>query len=380
MRSNPTGSVCLRMPKAGIFLLSLIASLSLLGAFSGQSKASPVSLKFDNGRLTIGSIFDNKVILPATSTFPSDSLPTPQRTDIQLEGDLTGGKLSFPASTNTGLQFPYMHLMHPLERDLKIPITFRLNNPGLNGTWNEKTGAMSLTGKLDIIVVTGTGTNFPIPDDLTDTGTPPLGLLARCRIDDVPVKFSTANKIPTTAQPFTGGFGIHGAITTTWDHLPKAKSENGGDCGDLNMLLNFDGGIWLSNGIVKPIPQPKPQESCETDLSLCPMSKFVEIDDVRLRPGRKSVRPGSKLTLTVKVHNSGNLTARKLKVRIKSSSRSVRVPKFVTLRVPAGRYGRKKFHVKVRRNATGRVRITAIKNGWPGRTLLKIRSKKKVGR
>ena len=221
-----------RWSRAGVLMLLLALAFAGLAAAAPQSKASPVQLTFDNGQVNMG-FFRDRVVLPATDTFPSPDLPTPQRTDIQLNADLTNGTITVPQATNTGLQFPYMHLMHPIEQDLKIPLTLRLNQEGLTGTWDQATGKMTLEGPVDIIVVTGTGTNFPLPDSLNDVGVPPLGLFARCRFDNVPMSFSTDNKKPTTGQAFTGGFGKDGALTASWKSLTKSVSENGGNCADL---------------------------------------------------------------------------------------------------------------------------------------------------
>ena len=362
--------------QTSLLLLAFAIALTGLMAFSSQSKAAPATIKFDNGRISIGSVFGNRVILPATDTFPSPDLPTPQRTDIELNADLTGDQITVPAATNTGLQFPYMNLLHPDGSGVKIPLTMRLNEPGLTGTWDEATGAMTLEGEVDIIVVTGTGTTFPVPDSLTDVGVPPLGLFARCRVDNLPLSLSTENKKPITAERFTGGFGVDGALTASFDSLPAAKSENGGDCGLLNMLLDNPGGLWLANGVVEPKPQPKPKPTCQTDFTLCPEPKFIEIDDVRLRPGRKAVRPGQKVVFTVRVHNSGNIPARNLKVKIKTTNKAFKVPKTVKLTVPARRSAKKKFVVRVKRNAKGRARITAVKNGWAGNSFLRVKRKK----
>lgn len=365
-----------RFGTAGYFLLVLAVALAGFAFTAAQSKASPVQLTFDNGQANLG-FFRDRVILPATDTFPSPDLPAPQRTDIQLNGDLTNGVVTIPQATNPGTQFPYMHLMHPIEQDLKIPFTFRLNSQGLTGTWDEATGKMTLEGPVDIIVVTGTGTGFPLPDSLDDVAVPPLGLFARCRFDNVPMSFSTDNKKPTTGQAFTGGFGKDGALTASWKSLTKSVSENGGNCADLNQLTTSDGGLWLSNGVVDPIAQPgPPPATCETDLSLCPDPTYTAIDDVKLRPGRKTVKPGQTLTFTVKVHNSGNIAAKKLKVKVKSTNPAFKAPKFVTLTVPAGKSASRKFKVRIRRGARGRGRITAVNNGWAGHAYLKVKPKR----
>ena len=362
--------------KTLFFVLTFAFVCAGLAAGASPSKAAPVQLTFDNGRASFG-FFSDRVVLPASDTFPSPDLPAPQRTDIQLNGDLTNGAITIPQLTNSGVQFPYMHIMHPIEQDLKIPLTLRLNSEGLTGTWNDATGAMTLEGPVDVIVVTGTGTNFPLPDSLDDLAVPPLGLFARCRFDNVPMSFSTSRKRPVTGQAFSGGFGVNGAITASWDELTPAVSENGGECDQLNQLTTSNGGLWLSNGIVDPIPQPDPPgPTCETDLTLCPDPKYTEIDGVRLLPGRKAVRPGQKIMLRLRVHNSGNAPARKLKVRIRSS-KGFRVPKRVVLTVPAGRFASKKFAVRIKRNAKRRGRITAVSNGWRGNAFLRVKMKKR---
>jgi hypothetical protein len=373
MRTNSLTARIRDIRTSTLFLLALAVCLTGFAAMASQSKATPVSLTFDNGRASFGFLSD-RTVLPADSQFPSPDLPAPQRTDIQLNGDLADGQITIPAATNTGVQFPYMHVMHPLEPDLKIPFTFRLNSDGLTGTWDEATGAMTLEGKLDVIVITGQGSSFPLPDSLDDVAVPPLGLFARCRFDDVPVKFSTATKSPFTGQAFKDGFGVNGAMTTAWDSLTPSVSENGGECGDLNQITTSSGGLWLSNGVVEPVPQPgDPDPTCETDLSLCPTPKYVEIDAVRLKPGRKVVRAGQKLILRVKVHNSGNKAAKNLKVKIKTTNKAFKAPKFVKLTVPAGKHASKKFKVKVKRNAKGRARITAASKGWSGHSYLKVK-------
>ena len=100
------------------------------------------------------------------------------------------------------------------------------------------------------------------------------------------------------------------------------------------------------------------------------------IDNVKLRPGKKTVRRGQKLVLTVKVHNSGNIAAKNLKVRLKSTNKAFKLPKKIRMTVPAGGSAKKKFTVRIKRNARGRGRIVAASNGWAGRTHLKVKPRK----
>lgn len=373
MPSNHSIHRGIRIP--GLLLLALALAITAFAAAAPRADAAPVNLTFDNGRLTIGSIFNNRVVLPASPTFPSDDLPTPQRTDIQLTGDLTDGDVTIPASSNTGAQFPYMYLEHPVTPELKIPVTLRMNEPGLTGTWNAATGEMNLDGTLDLIVVTGLGNNMP-PDLSIDLGTPPLSLFARCRMNDLPVRLSTETKTPTTAQRFTGGFGVNGALTTNWNDLPNPISENGGDCPQLDPYIHAKGGLWLSNAVVEPIPQEIPQETCETKPTLCPPEPFSEIDDVRLTPKRKTVKPGKKVVLKVRVHNVGNQAVAAQPVKLKSSNKRVKVPKKIKVKVPAEGWGTAKVVVRVKGKAKGKARITASSNGWSNTSVLKIKKKK----
>ena len=65
-------------------------------------------------------------------------------------------------------------------------------------------------------------------------------------------------------------------------------------------------------------------------------------------------------------------------MKLKSTNRAFRVPKTVTMTVPARGFASRKFKVTVGKKARGRARITAVKNGWPGHAYLKVKPKKKV--
>ncbi len=372
-----------RLKATGLTLAALAVTALCLTGFASSAGAAPVTMTFDNGRVSISALFQDKVILPATDQFPSDDLPLPQRTDVQLIGDLSGDQLSFTKALNTGLQFPYMHLIHPLDPTLKVPFTFRLNDPGLTGTYDAETGKVDLTGSLDVIVITGTGSAFPLPDSLDDLGVPPLGLLARCRVDDVPVSFTSSGQVPTT--PFTGsaykdGLSGNGALVASWTDLPDPVSENGGECDDLNPIIHGDGGLWLSTGLTEPDPIEEPEPTCETDPRLCPPPDFTEIDAVRVAPKKRTVRIGKKakrVKLRVRVHNSGNVPATKTLVRIRSSNRRVKVRKQLRIDVPAAGWATATVVATVKKRARGRARITAASHGWSNAANLKIKQVKK---
>ena len=368
----------MHLVQAALFLVATVMILVGIAGFVTGAKAGPVTFTIDNGQASFGGgAFRNIKVLPANPTFPSDSLPLPQRTDIELNGTETDGALSFPASTNTGLQFPYMFLPHPLE-DIRIPITMRLNEPGLTGTYDAGTGATTLEGSVDIIVITGTGTNFPLPDATVDAAVPPLGLFARCRISDAPVNFTTEDKFPFNGAPFQGGFGVNGSMSTNWNGLPGAVSENGGDCELVPLVTTSSGGLWFSNGIVEPSPQPPPPEpTCETAPRLCPDPPEAAITATSVTPKKRRVKVGKVVKLKVGVTNSGTAAATRVRVRIRSSNRKVKAPRVIKLNVPAGSKASKRIKVRVKRKAKGKAKITVNAEGHKSSTRLKI---KKVAR
>lgn len=369
MRFSDDRSYRLRLTRVTLFFSALV-----LAAFglSGVAKAGPVQLKLDHGQISLG-IFKQDKILPATPKFPSDDLPTPQRTDVTLVGTETNGALSFPDSLNTGLQFPYMNVPHPTE-DLKIPFTFRLAPPGLTGSYDAATGEAHIKGKFDIIVVTGTGTNFPLPDTLIDLGDPPLGVFARCRIAGVGLDLSTETKAPYTGQRFTGGFGVNGAMTASWTNVPEAVSENGGDCGLVTAVTTGKGAIWLSNGVAEPKPQPPLKQTCENNQDLC----VTDISEFRLSPKKRKVKAGKRVTMKLQVTNTGKADAFDLPVQLKSSNKRVKVRKTLTFdRVLAGETVTETFKVRVKRKARGKAKIRATYGSLSAKSKLKIKKLRK---
>lgn len=374
-----------RFTTATLAVLVAVLGLVAIGVTAPRASAMPVTMKFDHGRTSISYLFADKDVLPATSTFPSDTLPLPQRTDIELVGSVNESKLEFPSLLNSGLQFPYMHLMHPTEPDLKVPFTMRLRPPGLEGTWDKDTGEITdLAGKVDFIIVLGTGKLFPLPDGLDDLAVPSLNLFARCRISNVPVSFSTSGTrdwVRFKGQPFTDGLTKDGAMATFWDDLPNPTIENGDEeaaenCGMLGNLIHGEGGIWLSHGIAEPIIPPDPEPTCETDYRLCPPDPAPAIKALRLKPKKRAVKAGKRLMLKVRIRNTGDEAGTAM-VKLKSSNRRVRIRKQVRVNVPAGSWAVKKVPLRFGKNARGKARVTARTHGLIARSNFKVKPRKK---
>lgn len=386
-----------RRTAAVLSALATALTVVALGAMTPAAEAipMPMTMKFDHGRTSISYLFADKDVLPATSTFPSDDLPLPQRTDIELVGTRDGSNLNFPAALNTGLNIPYMHLMHPIEPDLKVPFTMRLNQPGLKGTFDEETGEITdLAGTVDFIIVLGTGKLFPLPDGLDDLAVPPLNLFARCRISDVPVSFSTSGTrdyVHFKGQPYTEGLGGDGAIATFWGDLPDPTVENGDaeaeeNCGSLANLIHGDGGLWLSHGITEPIVPPDPEPSCETDYRLCEPDEpeepepFVSIRKLKLQPKMRQVRAGKQAKIKVRVRNAGTKAANGVTVKLRSSNGRVRIRKKIRMNVPARSWAVRTVPVKAGKRARGKAKITARTHGVTARATVKVKPLKKKKR
>ena len=367
---------------AATFAALVLVALGLSGLMS-QANAAPVSVTFNSGQLSVGPVILQRQILPATSQFPSDQLPTPQRTDIQLNGTQTGNDISFPVSSNPGTQFPYMNFTNPIDPAQKIPFTIRLKGDGLNGTFDAATGEGHLAGNIDIFIVLGTGASFPLPDANPDIAVPPLGLFGRCRIADVPVDFSTETKSPFTASRYTGGLTGTGSMTTAWENLPVAAIENGtaeeaANCATLNSIIHSPGGLWLANGIEKPAPQPDPPApTCETDPTVCPPPTFSEITDLTLTPKKKKVKAGKKVKFTAHVTNSGTKAAEGVVVKFKSSNKNVKVAKSKKITVPPNTTSPVSVKVRVKRKAKGSANVHVATSGWTADSTVRIKAKKK---
>jgi hypothetical protein len=358
--------------------LVILAAVVLGTATAASATAAPVSMVFDHGRLSMGALLRDQHVLPAADRFPSDSLPLPQRTDVELTGTETDGVLSFPEALNPGTKFPYMGMDHPAEAGLKIPVTFRLNPPGLTGTYDRQTGAVRLEGSIDIVVITGQGASFPLPDGLVDSAVPPLGLLARCRIPDLPVSLSTENELPYRGSPFASGLSGDGAIAMMWNTVPAAVSENGGDCDTLNVITAGYGGLWLSHGLSEAPFARRPAPTCSEDPAVCPKpdpepSGSANITGIRFVPAKRFLRPGRKATLRLRVTNSGDAPAR-VAVRLRKSSRGVVVRRRASLLVPAGSHATLRLKVRARRSASGTAVVSATAAGHRSAAVLKIRS------
>lgn len=105
-----------------------------------------------------------------------------------------------------------------------------------------------------------------------------------------------------------------------------------------------------------------------------PRRREPDLTRVRVFPKKRTVTAGRQVRLTVRVTNTGTAPAKGVKVRLRSSTRRVRVPKTVRIR-RIGRDATASINVRARsRGKTrGRTRITARAGGRKAGMVLKLR-------
>lgn len=111
-----------------------------------------------------------------------------------------------------------------------------------------------------------------------------------------------------------------------------------------------------------------------------PRKSKAIVNRVAVRPKKRKLRAGKRLKLTVRVSNfiTATANAKKVKVRIKSSNRRVKVRKRVVIRsIRPGKTARVKVAVRARRKARGKAKITVTVAGKKARAHLRVIAKKK---
>nr|MDQ2701091.1 hypothetical protein [Actinomycetota bacterium] len=105
----------------------------------------------------------------------------------------------------------------------------------------------------------------------------------------------------------------------------------------------------------------------------------ARISKVRIQPKKKNLKAGKKTKLVVKITNAGNAPAKKVKLRLKSSNRRVKVKKVITIkRIGAKKTAKVKITVRAKRGAKGKAKITARVGKKKARATVKIKKAKKA--
>jgi len=326
---------------------------------------------------------------------------------LEVRGTYSDNVGNFTLPQATGLDFPdiALDLGDGIVIDGKIGLT-----EAATGNYNVATGALSMNPKISLTL--GTPEISALPDPVGGLGSGPL----ECEFAPLDVSLSTAPaNWPAPGQLFTDKVNLTGgAVAGAWNVKPQVNTIAGGTlCGIIGGFLDPVGGLYLANSgdpILsipsptgsKPLPQPcpagttgepgTPAEDCIPDVveECTPpqIGTFPDCVDPIDEPGPAEItkvavtgpgkiKAGKKVKLTVKVTNTGEQASGSIKVTLKSTNKQVKVPKSVTVNVPAGKTASKKITVKAGKKAKGKATITAKYGSKSGKKSLKVKAAKK---
>ena len=395
--------------KAAAAALVTIFAVAALGASGAQASTvgGPVSADFNYVGINVtalGNELNEIVLTPETENpaTPEDDFLPP----LQMDGTYTNNTGAFTLPQSTGLTFPKLAVsIGPAAIEAEIGLA-----APATGTYNDVTGAMTLNAKISLTLGTD---HLEDIDGLPISGTGPL----KCQVSPLDVSLSTnPTNWPAPGAVFADPATIeNGAIAGSWNTKPKviAIVENSGLCPIIGGLLEPVGGLYLANSdmpitdmptatTTKPAPRPcdpgttgtpgTPQAECklvplpecaENETGTPPNCVPIEepatpykVSKTVITPSSGTIKAGGKMTLKIKVTNSGE-TAGSSNVAIKSSNGKVTVPKTVKISVPAGGTASKSITVKASKKAKGKATITAKAGSKTGTAKLTVKAAKK---
>ena len=290
----------------------------------------------------------------------------------------TGGGAPWSEALNLDVRFPIMVVPSPLDGD-PIPITLAATS-AVTGTRNPTTGEVTLTpadaNGLAARVLVGLGIpssaggpqpftycSVPLPSATLSTGA------------------NTATNAFTSGSPFTAGPEGSGALqasyTVSADSTPVTQAGLSGagaaaaaaaleQCGNVNLVSKGSGGIWVGNRTDAPVCK-------EGEIGVYPDCVVPEANISKIAvTGSSKVKRGKKVSLTVKVTNSGTAD-KSVKVGIfTSQSGLVKAPGSVTVNAPAGSTGSKKITVTAKKKK-GKVTISASNGERTGKRTITVK-------
>lgn len=373
--NSSSSSLTSGLGKAGMLAVAALVALAGMFAFANSAQAAPqpFSMTVDNGKMNLGVLFVNKTVIPAE--IPGPLGPAMPNTSVNglIEGEVDGTTATVDAAD---FKMPIFGVPNPTNPSQTVPIQLQVP-AGLTGTWDSASGKLELTGAMAINVITGAN-----------------GMGAEvCSIQVPSVKWSTDLNKVTPGVPFAAGAipAGTGAISAAWDDLPNGVEVNGGDCSTVNTIIHDKGSMWLSNGIATPPPAPKcesplvgtwpaceePQQ-CPTGQTGTPpncVTPVANLNKIVMTPKSAKGKAGKKITLTIKVTNSGNASGTAT-VNIKASNKRVSVQKKLSVTVAAGKTVTKKIKATIKGKAKGKSVITAKLGSKSAKTTITIQKKK----
>jgi hypothetical protein len=212
-------------------LLSLLA----LGAFASPAGAAPLSMTFTEARANVGIQLSDAALFAAPDTAPFAAQIAPGT------GSITSGTLGVPDFET--------HIESPINAD----VTVDFNIGQITGSFNQATGALSLTG-----VAGGTLT---ASDNPTYEGEQCIVLA-----EQSPITLTTAGSSggtnPRSGVPFAHGLAGSGAIAGEWEEMSAEPVEPGvmkneNFCEDVENQIGGPGGVWLAREDKDPPAAPQ---------------------------------------------------------------------------------------------------------------------------
>jgi PASTA domain len=219
---------------------SAILLLLALGAWASTASAEPLSMTFTEDRANVGAQLSDAALFEAPDTAPFAAQIDPG------SGSISNGVLGVPDFET--------FIEDPIEAD--VTVDFDIGE--ITGSFNQATGALSLTG-----VASGT---------LTATGNTVSGEKCTVLAEPSPLTLTTAGSSggtanPRSGAPFAAGLAGSGAIAGEWENM-SATPVNSGDpdnvsfCNNVENQIGGPGGIWLER---KDLVSPSAPQLTGTD-------------------------------------------------------------------------------------------------------------------
>lgn len=326
----------------GLSTAALLAICLVVIPAQGAS-ASAFHLEVNNAVLDLGNIKMVRAI---------DSTATPPDPAATLDGTLTGNAVEVPKA---GFVF---HTKTTSVSGVQLKIDLDANED-ITGKFDRATGRTDLDFNLKATVRATLGS-----EEQT------------CVISPIEVSVSTDKAYPYLGVRFTDGPGGPGAIGGSWEDLPQPSG--GPICSIVGQVIAGPGGIWMSHDLVDPLKCadepthtgcPGYEDPCETgDTSACceqePDRAGCRDTDpaklsLKLKPRSVKAKTGKKVRFKVRVKNSGDATARRLKICVKAPKRLVKVKRCVERgSLAAGKSRTVTFKLKIKKKAKGRIKVT----------------------
>jgi hypothetical protein len=329
-----------RWRRARLLAVGALTVCAGLAVQAAAAQAEQLRFSFGEGRINLGEQKGLAIIDPATSDPPAVLTTSYAPATGAFTAPASG--LAFPSKTIENLEtgneiLPFVDAVAAFSAISQI-----------SGNFNSASGVLGVqsmnVSALISVYPAGQGGNE-------------AQLVARCRVQPVPLPLATAGEIvddvtdpenPVTyaAAPFTPA----GAGVATWATLPAAASAGGPldalVCPELDGLLGGPGGIWLAGGYtIGPDP-----------------ARLT----IGVKPKRRAIKVGRVATFRVRVSNAGRTAATGARVcvkapkvlkgkrckaigRINPSASAVRTFKLRAKRGAAGR----RFRLRFRATANG---------------------------